>query len=97
MTSSDIRNDGPVEEKKGSGEISALEEEVEVVQAQQPLSVKYMEMGKERTGDAVGDAEAENGGVGGDNGLPFSKARCIALVATVTGAAFLNVRSSKLP
>lgn len=26
--------------------------------------------------------------------LPFSKARCIALVATVTGAAFLNVRPS---
>jgi hypothetical protein len=25
-------------------------------------------------------------------GLPFSKARCIALVATVTGASFLNVR-----
>lgn len=24
--------------------------------------------------------------------LPFSKARCIALVATVTGASFLNVR-----
>ena len=24
-------------------------------------------------------------------GLPFSKARCIALVATVTGASFLNV------
>lgn len=26
------------------------------------------------------------------SGLPFSKARCIALVATVTGASFLNVR-----
>lgn len=26
-------------------------------------------------------------------GLPFSKARCIALVATVTGASFLNVGS----
>ena len=25
------------------------------------------------------------------SGLPFSKARCIALVATVTGASFLNV------
>lgn len=29
-------------------------------------------------------------------GLPFSKARCIALVATVTGAAFLNVSLSAL-
>ena len=26
-----------------------------------------------------------------DDGLPMSKAKCIALVATVTGAAFLNV------
>lgn len=26
--------------------------------------------------------------------LPFSKARCIALVATVTGASFLNVSTS---
>jgi hypothetical protein len=25
------------------------------------------------------------------SGLPFSKARCIALVATLTGASFLNV------
>lgn len=28
---------------------------------------------------------------GDKTGLPFSKARCIALVATVTGASFLNV------
>jgi len=38
----------------------------------------------------------ENAGVGADGeeqpvGLPLSKARCIALVITVTGAAFLNV------
>jgi hypothetical protein len=26
------------------------------------------------------------------SGLPFSKARCIALVATLAGASFLNVR-----
>jgi hypothetical protein len=26
-----------------------------------------------------------------ESGLPFSKARCIALVATVTGASFMNV------
>lgn len=38
-------------------------------------------------------------GLEGDDGpsksnLPFSKARCIALVATVTGASFLNVCST---
>lgn len=50
----------------------------------------------------AGDSVTEDGGDGGggselkddasdDDGLPLSKARCIALVATVTGAAFLNV------
>lgn len=42
--------------------------------------------------------QAVGGGLDGDDGptkpaLPFSKARCIGLVATVTGASFLNVRS----
>jgi hypothetical protein len=66
-----------------------LDEEVEVVHAQQPLSIKDLEMGKEK----VDDAGTHGGSVGNGNELPFSKARCIALVATVTGAAFLNVRS----
>ena len=42
----------------------------------------------------LGRAAAAAGGVVGEktsSSLPFSKARCIALVATVTGAAFLNV------
>jgi hypothetical protein len=34
----------------------------------------------------------ENGPTSPRGDLPFSKARCITLVATVTGAAFLNVR-----
>ncbi|KAM0462984.1 hypothetical protein ACHAPV_003109 [Trichoderma viride] len=52
----------------------------------------------------AGDSVTEDGGDGGggsemkddasdDDGLPLSKARCIALVATVTGAAFLNTLS----
>ncbi|KAM0511176.1 hypothetical protein ACHAPE_010127 [Trichoderma viride] len=67
------------------------------------------EMGKETgiiaTSRArVGDSATEDGGDGGgselksedasdDDGLPMSRARCIALVATVTGAAFLNTLS----
>ncbi|KAI1415634.1 drug resistance protein [Hypoxylon sp. FL1857] len=45
-------------------------------------------------------SQAIEGGAEGDDddgtikpGLPFSKARCIALVATVTGASFLNILS----
>lgn len=36
-------------------------------------------------------ADAPSSGEG-ESDLPMSKAKCIALVATVTGAAFLNVR-----
>ncbi|PTB39523.1 uncharacterized protein TrAFT101_007698 [Trichoderma asperellum] len=41
------------------------------------------------------DSATEDGGDGesDDDGLPMSRARCIALVATVTGAAFLNTLS----
>lgn len=74
----DTKGDGDVE--KAGGDISTLDEETEIVQAQQPLSVKDLEL-------AAGEGRE-------GNGLPFSKARCIALVATVTGAAFLNVRLS---
>lgn len=38
---------------------------------------------------ALGYSSDEN--MGETSALPFSRARCIALVATVTGAAFLNV------
>jgi hypothetical protein len=50
--------------------------------------------------DVVSEREVESAvedGVGGEADeqrtvLPFSKGRCISLVLTVTGAAFLNVR-----
>lgn len=52
----------------------------------------------------VGDSATEDGGgselkedASGEDGLPMSKARCIALVATVTGAAFLNVSDALSP
>lgn len=46
--------------------------------------------------ESVLSQAVESAAVGADGeeqpaGLPFSKARCIALVITVTGAAFLNV------
>ncbi|KAH8131767.1 hypothetical protein FP744_10005975 [Trichoderma asperellum] len=59
------------------------------------------EMGKETAVVATSrpqqqgtDSGTEDGGDGeSDDGLPMSRARCIALVATVTGAAFLNTLS----
>lgn len=44
--------------------------------------------------EAVASISTGGGSTGnneGERALPFSKARCIALVATVTGASFLNV------
>lgn len=48
--------------------------------------------------DASSVASSKHGSDGEDDQppLPFSKARCIALVATVTGAAFLNVSALAL-
>ncbi|UKZ66586.1 uncharacterized protein TrAtP1_007758 [Trichoderma atroviride] len=52
-----------------------------------------------RVGLEGGDSATEDGGGSelkedaSDDGLPLSRARCIALVATVTGAAFLNTLS----
>ncbi|ORY04147.1 drug resistance protein [Clohesyomyces aquaticus] len=60
---------------------SILELETEPVQTQRPPDTKDEEDG----GVANGDGEGSR-----TSGLPFSKARCIALVLTVTGAAFLN-------
>ena len=62
---------------------SASEAEAEAVQAQQPLSVKDDQIVEEKAADEEGRRAGK---------LPFSKARCIALVLTVTTAAFLNVR-----
>jgi hypothetical protein len=77
----DEKRDGDIEKEGGLSDVSILDEGAEMVQAQQPLSIKDEEVATGRKG------EEKKG-----NGLPFSKARCIALVATVTGAAFLNVR-----
>ena len=52
------------------------------IQLQRPLSP---------TKDNVDVENAEGVVTGPGGGLPFSKARCIALVLTVTGASFLNV------
>ena len=48
-----------------------------------------------RTREVVAAAQVEGNEHDDDESkLPMSKARCIALVATVTGAAFLNVSAS---
>ncbi|PTB66998.1 MFS general substrate transporter [Trichoderma citrinoviride] len=64
------------------------------------------ERGHERDADGNGDGDGDGGGNGGDesggselkdhgdeHALTLSRGRCIALVATVTGAAFLNTLS----
>jgi hypothetical protein len=60
---------------------SALDREAGIVQAEQPPSAL------DRKDEEVVAQEEE-----GKPGLPFSKARAIALVITVTAASFLNVR-----
>ena len=52
------------------------------IQPQRPLSPTKDNVDVENAEDVVADPRG---------GLPFSKARCIALVLTVTGASFLNV------
>ncbi|KAJ4295461.1 hypothetical protein N0V90_007473 [Kalmusia sp. IMI 367209] len=64
---------------------SVIEIEAEIVQAQQPLSAQDQKDEK----IAVEEAEAKPG-------LPFSKARAIALVITVTAASFLNLLWGRL-
>lgn len=40
---------------------------------------------------SISSGRGSTGNNDGERALPMSKARCIALVATVTGASFLNV------
>ena len=61
---------------------SALEKETTIVQAQQPISAQ-----DQKDVEIVAQREEEK------PELPFSKARAIALVLTVTAASFLNVRA----
>lgn len=56
-------------------------------QAPRPLSARKSDVDIE---------DVENGLASEGSELPFSKARCITLVATVAGAAFLNVRVPQL-
>ncbi|KAH7135414.1 drug resistance protein [Dendryphion nanum] len=89
--------DADVREKKSGGvdgsglrqksRESRLETEAEMMQAQQPLVAKDEEALEVRVANEEEDGEGD--GEGGSK-LPFSKARCIALVLTVTCAAFLN-------
>ncbi|OTA06013.1 hypothetical protein A9Z42_0067450 [Trichoderma parareesei] len=60
-------------------------------------------LGRERGADGDGDGSGSGSGSGSGNelkhhgdehGLTLSRGRCIALVATVTGAAFLNASPS---
>lgn len=60
---------------------SAQEKESAIVQAQQPISEQ-----DPKDVETVAHEEEKPG-------LPFSKARAIALVVTVTAASFLNVRT----
>lgn len=72
--------DVEVQESRETG-LSVIEQEAEIVQARQPLSVQ------DRKDEKVVAQEEEL-----RPDLPFSKARAIALVLTVTAASFLNVR-----
>lgn len=63
------------------GDLASRDKEVQIVQAEQPLSVQDKEIE-----EIVAQEQEVN------PGLPFSKARAIALVVTVTAASFLNVR-----
>ena len=74
------KNDDAIDSQESG--LSAIEIEAEIVQAQQPLSVQDQKDEE----NAAEEAEAKPG-------LPFSKARAIALVITVTAASFLNVGS----
>lgn len=58
-------------------DLTAIEKEAKIVQAQQPLDEKDVEL-------AVQDAEV-------NPELPLSKAKAITLVVTVTAASILNV------
>jgi len=58
---------------------------------QEKESVLEQEADIVRTLDGEASTDEEHGVVPQQNALPYSKARLIALVLTVTGAAFLNV------
>lgn len=80
------QNEGP---KTSSLATLARGEDIEMdketaVAASRPRGVDSNSTTEDGGGSELGDDASEDG-------LPMSRARCIALVATVTGAAFLNV------
>ncbi|KAF2643611.1 MFS general substrate transporter, partial [Massarina eburnea CBS 473.64] len=79
MMSSEVKSEGVQDGK----EMTAKEKEAEMEQSQQPPSTKDEELGV-----VTRISDTEGGGAQGT--LPFSKARCIALVLTTSTAAFLN-------
>jgi hypothetical protein len=71
-----------------------MDKETAVATSQPKLTDSTTEDGDEAVGgDGDGDGDGGNGlkDKADEDGLPLSRARSIALVATVTGAAFLNV------
>ena len=52
---------------------------------------------RDRSGNDGGDDDEDNGSIESKDELALSKGRCIALVATVTGASFLNVSPVPIP
>jgi hypothetical protein len=77
-------NDATAVDSKKSNS-SAIDQEAEIVQAEQASSVQGR-----KDEEVVAQEEEVN------PGLPFSKARAIALVVTVTAASFLNVRVEEI-
>ena len=74
-----VENDGKGKDVETN--LRNIQVDAEIVQAQQPLSEEDRD---EEKANVVADEATENK-------LPFSKARCIGLVLTVTCAAILNV------
>ncbi|KAK4444913.1 aminotriazole resistance protein [Podospora aff. communis PSN243] len=79
---------------------SAIEKVVRVPEADQEKGLGKIDRPPTSDGSVVSDA-VENAAAGDDGQceqpttLPFSKGRCISLVLTVTGAAFLNTMSAQ--
>jgi hypothetical protein len=84
MASNTVENE--IDEKKA---ISVRDPEFEGVARAPTSGFESVSIREDATGpdDTVQPADEPG------SGLPFSNARCIALVATVTGASFLNVSS----
>lgn len=77
---------------RGSDGEKAEIAELHIDRSPQPISEKDRDPSLPiSSGEDATDGELE--AVTRSNELPFSKARCIALVATATGSSFLNVSS----